>query len=889
MATNYAHFIKFPVASTNIFPLVNSKQGGQLATEFNLKSREMVATNPEIKYAQGPSFIHSLDDFKVTASSSSTAILEIAPGRAVINGHYFESLTTVTIDMIEANTVLQQNAQSPLFGNLSIGFRSYFSTVSTMAGSMSVENSEDMYIGIQLVIAKTTDFITPTDSPTDRDAVVADLKLADFTYINGSISAASIAQNENATRYIPSERIADFNSILDSKYVTTENVADNFFYTLSGTSKSWCDSTGSLMIWDNDSGAHTTTEEPTLPEATFLTNPKGSISLVVPHKQQDGLMNDQGQPKYYADKWIDIPAANYNNGTPGVVTSDYTDHILKLENALNSYKQFTNGKQIKYIDVLTEDNKQDMFLSENPSKFNVGDYILVHEDYTVYPNAVTEGTAPSTMYIVLPGGVTSIEWQDTTQPNGIRLGAIWTWWSGTDPQPTSTEPSAEELLEGFNYTEFNGTLDDYFELVYRNDTDDEGTSYYYKVTSTGPKQWSSAVLLTGGTSLATDSQIGGFYNAPTSATDAGYVYLDNTGHLRLIDYELLRSGTLAYQLGSDVIVPANTTVAYIQEYLDDNVNERIAFPFTSTLSSTPAMINVTFTLPKDAEGVINLHDIDSRFGAGVYLHLLFDTSDTSVNYSNIIINISNCEKVRIDSNIATLGINGPMINVFRSCLYYDASIINYIRTCDPNNYREIAFSNFTDFTGFDNLTLWYAQFSSSDPDLVVNGMEVSQPNVAMVTEEISFWSENIQNDNHYQYALRSITLSQSGKIIACSLYIASPSTQTVNTTQHVIIGGKFQLPQGSALNYPVACINDPLQITGVFTVAYLDSSHTKWITTETSFAARTGTYDPALGVTDGSIVFNSKTDLIDNIYTSVTSMDCCEPGAFHIFYGGTTV
>ena len=59
------HFITFPVASTNIFPLSNSKQGGQLVTEFNLKSRDMVATNPDIKYAVGPSFIHSLDDFKI--------------------------------------------------------------------------------------------------------------------------------------------------------------------------------------------------------------------------------------------------------------------------------------------------------------------------------------------------------------------------------------------------------------------------------------------------------------------------------------------------------------------------------------------------------------------------------------------------------------------------------------------------------------------------------------------------------------------------------------------------------------------------------------------------------------------------------------------------------
>ena len=78
------HFITFPVASTNIFPLTNSKHGGQLATEYNLKSREMVATNPAIKYAQGQSFIHSLDDFKIKATTKGAESM----GEALIKLRY---------------------------------------------------------------------------------------------------------------------------------------------------------------------------------------------------------------------------------------------------------------------------------------------------------------------------------------------------------------------------------------------------------------------------------------------------------------------------------------------------------------------------------------------------------------------------------------------------------------------------------------------------------------------------------------------------------------------------------------------------------------------------------------------------------------------------------
>ena len=309
------HFITFPVATTNIFPLSNSKQGGQLVTEYNLKSRESVATNPDVKYTVGPSFIHSLDDFKVklledsdveeydatktydkgdyctyenntyicitktagidefigngstvmfvltqtvdsvnsvtigglavtdysvdtshnaivfttapaidadivvdyeiglpllhnipfdsahwSQTVISTSIIQVDPGRAVINGHYVETLAPMTIDLQLANAELKQKSQEQLYGNLSIGIKAYFSTETTMAGAMLVENTENMYLGIQLVIEKTANFKTPNDCPSlsERDSVTADIKLADFTYVNGNVSPSSISINKDA-------------------------------------------------------------------------------------------------------------------------------------------------------------------------------------------------------------------------------------------------------------------------------------------------------------------------------------------------------------------------------------------------------------------------------------------------------------------------------------------------------------------------------------------------------------------------------------------------------------------------------------------------------------------------------------------------------------------
>lgn len=128
------NFIKFSTGTTNIFPLANSTTGGQLMTEYNLRSRESVKVGPidhdnRIQYMVGESFVNSEDDFKLSKSSSGdNQIFEISSGRAVINGHFFESLVPVTINLAEANTTLRKNAQPGLKGDLVVGLRAMYST-----------------------------------------------------------------------------------------------------------------------------------------------------------------------------------------------------------------------------------------------------------------------------------------------------------------------------------------------------------------------------------------------------------------------------------------------------------------------------------------------------------------------------------------------------------------------------------------------------------------------------------------------------------------------------------------------------------------------------------------------------------------------------------------
>lgn len=961
------HFPTFTVATTNIFPLSNSTKGGQLVTEYNLRAREMVGTNPDIKYEVGPSYVHSMEDFQVTllssmeaddfdptdtytigsyvtynsatyvcieavatpgpfdsskwmVVSSASCIIQVAPGRAVINGHYIQSLAPMIVDLALANAQLAKNYEEPLLGELCIGIRAYYSTESTMAGSMLIENEDNTYTGVQLVIEKKENFSTPSDSPTDRSAVTADIKLADFIYINGVV--ASIVQNEGKLSYLDATRIADVEKLLDDNFVSKTNLDADKLYTFSGigayTDKStWCDSTGSLMVWDSDPRKVTDNPNEEIKEATFLSTTDGYVHLAVPHQQLD---YGEERGVYYAVRDIKLPKANYLSGTPGTVDSQYTQVIKNLAEKLGGLKQSPAGNMILWLD--TKDS--DYVMPTIPANYNNGDYIFVREDFTARMSE-DEGAAPSTMYKVLPGVVANIDYS-ATLPTGVRLGetAIGLW-AGDNPDVTVNDlkhladfydtsinytptgahqyaayngglykcksatsgewdPSKwdrilnEDATTLFGFNTFRGTLNaDYFELDWHNDDDTVITPLYYKVTGSGPRTWSEYILVTGGVPLASTIQAGGFYNVDSTATDNGYVTLDENGRLKLVDYSLLRSGTLAYQLGEDFTLPSNITSDQVQANLDEYVNNRVAFPLEPQITSTSSLINVYITLPEEENAtVINIYNIDSRFGTAVYLHFLGKAN------ANTIVNIVDCEKIRIDSNIA----GTPIINVVRSCIYYDANVFNYIRVCDTLNRRT------SGFTGFIDITLWYDKFTDTDADVEVNGMEVIQPNVANVAQDITFWNEANPNDNHYSSALRSITFSGEGNIIGCSLYVSNGSTATNVTSGRSIIGGDFILPQGSDLVYPIRCLTNSLKVTGSFTTAYAANNQQQWVVMATNFTAVTGTYSTSNDTAStGSIAFDTITDLLrsENMTADVKTIEAWAPGNYHIFYGGTTI
>lgn len=962
------NFITFSVAGTNVFPLANSQFGGQLMSERNLRTLSSVGTESSVKYFIGPSYAHSMDDFAISAYSSN--VVNIAPGRAIINGHYVESLLDMQIDLVEANAELKAASMDPLKGALTVGIRAYYSTEVTMSGALIPEDAEtDMYQGIQIVIMPTDDVVTPADTPTDENKINCHLVLGTFTYLNGSIS--SIVDSPEKVQYIEGSRLKDVNVILSSSYVSKAGLNAKKLYVFAGKGTdsssgydTWCDATDSLMVFD--STPQLTTVKPNTSQLYFSTNSNEEVTMIMPHKQVDGMVDSTGNRQYYADKVATLPVADYAKNIPGTVDSTYTKNIKLIAKDLANISQYVKGKQVYFMEQL---NSREELPEINPA-WEIGDYVLVGTDNTTTISA-DDARHPSTMYCVIPGMIrdyiyfgtgdedsdeyptglqgeilTGVKLEDVIvkeQPvsivdatdtafihkvqntpvlPGSTITITYAKKAGDTPTQYPVPPDyinyatgeidmvamAEEYPElaeltraAVTYTYVgsasNGPIEDYasfrgeigvdfFVATYQyssNNEDGTKTShyrkYYYTVYQTYPNDWSPTLPLTGDIQFATEVLTGGFRNIPDTLTDAGYVRMNEYGYLQLLDYSLLRSGTLAYQLGEDLTLPSGISAIDCQTYLDEYVNNRVAFPngvqLTNSQSSSPNVIHLYIDLVKEKEAAsIVIRNIDSRFNTSVYIHFT-GSADT-----NTVITIMDCEKIRIDNNIE----GSPIINIYRTELYYDPALFNYIRQCDRENKLE--------FTGFEGLRLWYDMYESTDAHLIVNGMTVTELNEPIETEDIDFWQSSTANDNHYLVALKDITFSEQGDIIGCGLLVSDGSTNN-NTVGQTIMLGEFTLPQSSGLTYPQSCLSVPIKVTGAFTAAYYDAVDGLWIVSTTQVSLITEAYDiyNLTQTVSGSIAINTtvatiKADLGPEVEEG--GITAWEPNGFNYFQGTST-
>ncbi len=871
------NFNVFNANSTNLWPVANDTKNGQLMTEWNLKSRETVGTNETIQYMCGPSYVHSERDFEVgvltdgAGQIASSSTLQIAEGWGIVDGVFIQSLVPVTVDLLEINAQAQLEGLPPLKGRLSVGLRAMYATESTVAGTLRTYDSNEIYEGIQLVILPQDEFKLPIDVPTQQDQVTAHLKLADFNFVNGSVS--SIVQNYPAkVQNVSAERVGNIEKLLSDIYVTKTGLDPRKLYTFAGKGTddttrmdTWCDSTGSLMVWDANpqpvDGATSSYKE-----ATFAAQTDGKTVLIMPHQNVDGMTNTAGEYQHYADKKLELPLANYSQGTPGTVDRNYTNHIKEVQEQINNIYRMPAGKQVGFIDILNDRSE----LPTLNTNWKVGDYILVRQDNTMSEN-YTGTQPPSTMYVVLPGVVSAYTYAskvDNSETVPAELTGIEIQrdtWDNTEGDLVVDTVDPDNYGQYFDLSAgFRGQLNvDYF-MIHVITGEDTYTRYYFKVSATGNREYSSPVQVTAEFPLAQEEIIGGFYNVPETALDSGYVFRDETGHLILLDYALLRSGVLAYQLGEDFETAQGTTAEEIQANLDEYVNSRVAFPNANQIanSENPNVINITIDLSAEAaedNPEINIYNIDSRFNTSVYIHINGSADE------NTVINISDCQKVRIDSNIG----GTPVINLYRSCLYYDANVIDYLSTIS-------------------NMTLWYERYEDDQPNLLVDSMTVTEVDAPVIPDDLDYWNPSAPNDNHYMYALHSITFGPDGTIVGAGMFVKNESTSNVQEGKSIITS-TFILPQGAGLQYPKSRLTKQIKITGSFVNAYATTSPQGYMVMNTSFSAltdATSAYD-SNDYTEGVISFLTDAELIQSV-TGLplgTQLDCWQTGSFHCFKG----
>lgn len=871
------NFNVFNANSTNLWPVANDTKNGQLMTEWNLKSRETVGTNETIQYMSGMSYVHSERDFEVSVLTdgagqiASSSTLQISEGWGIVDGVFIQSLAPVIVDLLEMNAQAQLEGLPPLKGRLSIGLRAMYSTEATVAGTLRTYDSNEIYEGIQLVILPQDEFKLPIDVPTQQDQVTAHLKLADFNFVNGSIS--SIVQNYPAKiQNVSAERVGNIEKLLSDIYVTKTGLDPRKLYSFAGKGTddttrmdTWCDSTGALMIWDANPQAVDGVAS-SYKEATFGTQTDGKTVLIMPHQNVDGMTNTAGEYQHYADKKLELPLANYSQGTPGTVDRNYTNHIKNVQEQINNIYRMPAGRQVGFIDILNDRSE----LPTLNNNWKVGDYILVRQDNTMSEN-YTGTQPPSTMYVVLPGIISAYAYaakvdnsnQVPSNLTGIEIqNDTWDNTRG-DLRVDTTDPDIYgqyfDLSAGFR-----GQLNvDYF-MIHVITGKNTYSRYYYKVSATGNREYSSPVQVTAEFPLAQEEIIGGFYNVPETALDNGYVFRDETGHLILLDYALLRSGVLAYQLGQDFETAAGTTAEEVQTNLDEYVNSRVAFPNAAQISNSdnPNVINITIDLSAEAvedNPEINIYNIDSRFNTSIYIHINGSADE------NTVINISDCQKVRIDSNIG----GSPIINLYRSCLYYDANVIDYLSTIS-------------------DMSLWYERYEEDQPNLLIDNMTVTEVDAPVIPDDLDYWNPSAPNDNHYMYALQSITFGPDGTIVGAGMFVKNESTSNVQEGKSIITS-TFALPQGAGLQYPKSKLTKQIKITGSFVNAYATTSPQGYMVMNTSFSAltdATSAYD-SNDYTEGVISFLTDAELIQSV-TGLplgTQLDCWQTGSFHCFKG----
>jgi len=457
----------FPSMLTNMFPVANDTNGGQLVTEWNIKQLESVMGDTQIRWAHYPSYTATEQDFVISAVGATepySLFIGKTGGlsnRAIIDGHFLEVLGRIRINLLSSSGV-GVTADTPLAsGQYEIGLVAVYSGDSTLTsqppgrdsqlvgaidGTTKLFGQSGIFGGVAVVIGSVSGenrLLTPSDCPltTQRDLVNCHLKLGRFTWqseIMGGSAGGRVVLGSvrnyltEKLRFLDPERLI----VRDSGNTTSPLVGGKQGL---NPDKLYAYATRDVpgQEYNDDAWTDITFDLLDLPRMRVeYDQTSDRVMLVAPYKRamhQEGLFPE---PNF---KFV-LPNANpafaNNAGMLGKYYKSKIDELSKLNDALQRGTHASGTLKRVIPELTTYELDYNWNVAEsaqlpNPRNFNAGDYVYILMDYlandrwegnrpkTQKIEATDVTSVPSTMRVVTltPTAETNIVFDPTFTPN----------------------------------------------------------------------------------------------------------------------------------------------------------------------------------------------------------------------------------------------------------------------------------------------------------------------------------------------------------------------------------------------------------------------------------------------------------------------------------------
>jgi hypothetical protein len=403
---------------TNMFPVANDTNGGQLVSEWNLKQLDSVMGDPRIQWASYPSYAQTASDFAIAqVGGTEPASLFIGKtgglsNRAIIDGHFLEVLGRQRINLLSSSGVGGTIDSSAVLesGTYEIGLVAVYSGDSTLSsqppgretqiagavdGTTKLFGQSGMFGGVAVVIGRVggeSRLRTPADCrrTLDRDLVNCHLKLGSFVWqrevfqgaVGGGIVDGTVRNyTTEKLQFLGAERIiAGNDSSSHSPFTGKDGVDPSKLYAYSTRPPS-ADEEGEH---NHDMWTDVTFDMLNLLESRMEYDAVADrVMFVAPYKRNPYQLDNHPIDRDFRFAFPNAnPAFRENAGMMGRFYKSAIDELIRLNDALG-FGQLKNGRLVRIIDELWNYESADVLTSLPPisNNHNAGDVIWILKDY----------------------------------------------------------------------------------------------------------------------------------------------------------------------------------------------------------------------------------------------------------------------------------------------------------------------------------------------------------------------------------------------------------------------------------------------------------------------------------------------------------------------------